>query len=90
MLNALRSGTLQFLIATDVAARGIDIDQLELVVNYALHDDAETYVHRTGRTGRAGATGTAISLIGPQDFGAFMNLKRHLSIEFIEKTLPKE
>ena len=59
-----------------------------MVVNYALHDEPEVYVHRTGRTGRAGATGKAISLVGPQDFGSLYALKRHLTVEFNEMKLP--
>jgi ATP-dependent RNA helicase DeaD len=90
VLASLRSGELKFLIATDVAARGIDIKELELVVNYSLHDEPEVYVHRTGRTGRAGASGKAVSLIGPQDFGSFYQLKRRLNIEFTELKLPVE
>ncbi len=84
VLDKLRKGELKYLIATDVAARGIDIKELELVVNYSLHDEPEVYVHRTGRTGRAGATGLAISLIGPQDFGAFHALKRFLPVDIAE------
>ncbi len=90
VLSSLRSGELKFLIATDVAARGIDIKELELVVNYSLHDEPEVYVHRTGRTGRAGASGKAVSLIGPQDFGSFYQLKRRLNVEFTELKLPEE
>ena len=88
IMENLKSGELRLLIATDVAARGIDVDQLELVVNYAIHDEPETYVHRTGRTGRAGRSGTAISLVTPQDFGAFYGLRRKLPIEIKELKLP--
>ena len=87
-MSSVRKGTLRLLIATDVAARGIDIEQIDLVVNYAIHDTAETYVHRTGRTGRAGRKGTALSLVGPQDFGPFINLKRGLSYEIKKTELP--
>lgn len=90
IMRSVRMGTLRLLIATDVAARGIDIEQIDLVVNYAIHDTAETYVHRTGRTGRAGRKGTAISLVGPQDFGPFLNLKRGLSYEIQKAELPTE
>jgi ATP-dependent RNA helicase DeaD len=90
IMSSVRKGTLRLLIATDVAARGIDIEQIDLVVNYAIHDSAETYVHRTGRTGRAGRRGTALSLIGPQDFGAFINLKRGLSYEITKVAPPTE
>ncbi|NDC37138.1 MAG: DEAD/DEAH box helicase [Proteobacteria bacterium] len=90
IMRSVRMGTLRLLIATDVAARGIDIEKIDLVVNYAIHDTAETYVHRTGRTGRAGRKGTAISLVGPQDFGPFLNLKRGLSYEIKKIDLPTE
>jgi superfamily II DNA/RNA helicase len=78
VMQSFRSGDLKLLIATDVAARGIDISDIELVVNYSLHETAETYVHRTGRTGRAGRAGTALSLVGPQDFTVFHSLSRKL------------
>jgi ATP-dependent RNA helicase DeaD len=88
VLNGLRDGTLRYLIATDVAARGIDISHLELVVNYSIHSDSEAYVHRTGRTGRAGRSGVAISLVAPQDNGAFYGLQRSLGIPFEEIPCP--
>lgn len=89
VLNQLRNGTLRFLIATDVAARGIDIDHLDLVVNYSIHDDSETYVHRSGRTGRAGRSGVAISLVAPHDFGAFYGLQRRVEVKFTELSMSK-
>jgi ATP-dependent RNA helicase RhlE len=60
-LQGFKDGKLQILVATDIAARGIDIDELGLVVNFDLPNIPETYIHRIGRTGRAGATGKAIS-----------------------------
>jgi ATP-dependent RNA helicase DeaD len=81
-----RSGECRLLIATDVAARGIDISDVELVVNYSVHDTVETYVHRTGRTGRAGKSGTALSLVGPQDFTTFHGLSKSLSGQLEEIT----
>jgi superfamily II DNA/RNA helicase len=87
ILNSLRTGELKYLIATDVAARGIDIKELELVINYSLPKEAEVYTHRTGRTGRAGASGKAISLIGPQDLGMFYGLNKLGNIELKEITL---
>ncbi len=88
VLNGLRDGSLRYLIATDVAARGIDISHLELVVNYSIHNDSEAYVHRTGRTGRAGRSGVAISLVAPQDNGAFYGIQRTLGIPFEEIPCP--
>ncbi len=66
-LDAFKSGKVTVLIATDVAARGLDIDQLPMVINYEIPSAAEDYVHRIGRTGRAGAFGNAISLVSPDE-----------------------
>ncbi|MGD7002964.1 DEAD/DEAH box helicase [Corynebacterium halotolerans] len=63
-LQAFREGTVEILVATDVAARGIDVDDVTHVINYQTPDDPMTYVHRIGRTGRAGHTGTAVTLVG--------------------------
>ena len=68
VMGQFRSGELQFLIATDVAARGLDIPDVQHVVNFDLPQTAEDYVHRVGRTGRAGAAGSAISFVGEWDF----------------------
>ena len=75
IMDKIRAKELRYLIATDIAARGIDIAQIELVVNYSIHSQAESYVHRTGRTGRAGRKGTALSLVAPQDFLGFKAVK---------------
>lgn len=83
-----REGNLRFLVATDVAARGIDISHLTHVINADFPESAEQYVHRTGRTGRAGRTGTAISLVGPKNIGALYILRLTYKIRPIEKTLP--
>ncbi len=69
VMEATRRGAVRFLVATDVAARGIDISHLTHVLNFDFPDSAEAYVHRTGRTGRAGRTGTAISMVAPSDVG---------------------
>jgi ATP-dependent RNA helicase DeaD len=83
-----REGKLRFLVATDVAARGIDISHLTHVINYDFPENAESYVHRTGRTGRAGRTGTAISLIDPKAIGALYMMRLTYKIRPIEKQLP--
>ncbi len=88
VMTATREGKLRFLVATDVAARGIDISHLTHVINYDFPFDAETYVHRTGRTGRAGRTGTAISLITPQDIGGLYMLRLTYKIRPIERQIP--
>lgn len=84
VMSKLRSGDLNLLVATDIAARGIDINDLDLVVNYSVHEQPEMYVHRSGRTGRAGRTGQSITLVGPEDFMAFRNLRKALDIDFEE------
>lgn len=88
VMNATKEGRLRFLVATDVAARGIDISHLTHVINYDFPESAEYYVHRTGRTGRAGRTGTAISLVGPKDIGNVYLLRLTYKIRPIEKQLP--
>jgi ATP-dependent RNA helicase RhlE len=67
VLSAFRSGDIRTLVATDIAARGIDVDGISHVVNFDLPNVLETYVHRIGRTARAGAAGTAISLCDAED-----------------------
>jgi ATP-dependent RNA helicase DeaD len=88
VMSATREGRLRFLVATDVAARGIDISHLTHVINYDFPDTAEQYVHRTGRTGRAGRTGTAISLVGPKDIGNLYLLRLTYKIRPVEKQVP--
>lgn len=88
VMAATREGRLRFLVATDVAARGIDISHLTHVINFDFPETAEQYVHRTGRTGRAGRTGTAISIIGPKDIGNLYLLRLTYRIRPIEKQLP--
>ncbi|HEY6081468.1 MAG TPA: DEAD/DEAH box helicase [Polyangiaceae bacterium] len=88
VMAATRKGELRFLVATDVAARGIDISHLTHVINFDLPESAESYVHRTGRTGRAGRTGTAISLIAPNNIGALYLLRLTYKIRPIERHLP--
>ncbi len=77
-LAAFKEGRLQVLVATDVAARGLDIDDLPLVVNYELPHVPEDYIHRIGRTGRAGASGEAISLVAPEEERYLADIERLL------------
>ncbi|HCG00556.1 MAG TPA: DEAD/DEAH box helicase [Chloroflexi bacterium] len=79
VLADLKSAKLHALIATDIAARGLDIGGLTHVFNFDLPDTPETYVHRIGRTGRAGEAGTAITLIGPEDAEGLSTLKKYLA-----------
>jgi ATP-dependent RNA helicase DeaD len=79
VLADLKSAKLHALIATDIAARGLDIAGLTHVFNFDLPDTPETYVHRIGRTGRAGEAGTAITLVGPEDGEGLITLKKYLA-----------
>jgi ATP-dependent RNA helicase DeaD len=88
VMQRMKQHNLRFLVATDVAARGIDISNLSHVFNYSFPDSPELYVHRTGRTGRAGKTGIALSLIGPRELGAFWYLKLQYKIDPEERDLP--
>jgi ATP-dependent RNA helicase DeaD len=88
VMAATKQGRLRFLVATDVAARGIDISHLTHVINHDFPETAEQYVHRTGRTGRAGRTGTAVSIIGPKDIGNLYLLRLTYKIRPIERQLP--
>lgn len=90
VMRRMRAGQIRFLVATDVAARGIDIENLPCVVNYTFPDSPEIYIHRTGRTGRAGRSGQAISLIGPTEVGSFYYLKLLYKINPEERNLPSE
>jgi ATP-dependent RNA helicase RhlE len=80
-VEGFRSGRYRVLVATDVAARGLDIDGITHVVNYEVPANRETYVHRVGRTGRAEATGTALTLVSPEEARALQALKRSFGIE---------
>ncbi len=86
----IKAGELKFLVATDVAARGIDISDLSHVISYSAPDSPESYVHRTGRTGRAGKAGVAISLVSGLDIGNFKYLQNVNKIEVQERKLPTE
>lgn len=87
-LGAFRSGRVNVLVATDVAARGLDIPEVDLVVQYHLPQDPESYVHRSGRTGRAGRTGTAIIMYGDRENREVAGLERITGVRFKERALP--
>ena len=90
VMERIKKGDLRFLVATDVAARGIDISNLSHVINYNFPESLDIYIHRTGRTGRIGRAGTAISLITPQDVGNFYYLRLTYHIRPVERHLPDE
>jgi ATP-dependent RNA helicase RhlE len=87
-LEAFKSGTVRVLIATDVAARGLDIDDLPHVINYELPHVAEDYVHRIGRTGRAGKSGDATSLVSPEEKPRLADIEKLIKFKIEQVTLP--
>ena len=87
-MQKFRQHTVQLLVATDVAARGLDVDDLTHVINYGLPDDIESYTHRSGRTGRAGKKGTSISIINMREKFKVKNIEREIGKDFVDGTLP--
>jgi ATP-dependent RNA helicase DeaD len=90
VLDRVRRGTLRFLVATDVAARGIDVPELSHVIQYELPEDHEGYIHRAGRTGRAGAVGVAISLVTELEALGLRQIAKRYSIDMQERPLPTD
>jgi superfamily II DNA/RNA helicase len=88
VMERIRSGLVRVLVATDVAARGLDIDTIGMVVNYDLPHDNESYVHRIGRTGRAGRSGIALSFVGPKMLGRINRLESALHVKMTEFHIP--
>ena len=88
-LEDFKQGKVTTLVATDVAARGLDIDQLPLVINYEIPHAPEDYVHRIGRTGRAGASGVAISLVAPEEEKYLKEIEKLIKREIREEAAPR-
>jgi ATP-dependent RNA helicase DeaD len=89
VMKRFRDRSIQMLVATDVAARGIDVDSVTHVINYDLPDDVENYTHRSGRTARAGRSGVSIAIIGARDIGKIRQIERVLgSKKFIKAEVP--
>ncbi len=89
VMNKFRLRNLQLLVATDVAARGLDVDDITHVINYGLPDDYEVYTHRSGRTGRAGKRGTSISIIHTKEKGKVKQIEKLINKEFEKRAIPK-
>ena len=87
-MQKFRQHLTQLLVATDVAARGLDVDDLTHVINYGMPGDTESYTHRSGRTGRAGKKGTSISIIHTKERGRVREVERTIGKEFVDGTLP--
>ena len=88
VMQKFRIRNLQILVATDIAARGLDVDDLTHVINYGLPDDTESYTHRSGRTGRAGKTGTSIAIINLREKGKMREIERIIGKKFIAGEMP--
>ena len=88
VMSRFRQKHLQLLVATDVAARGLDVNNLTHVINYNLPDDLEVYIHRSGRTGRAGKTGISISIIHTREGGKIRELEKLSKKKFVQKEIP--
>jgi ATP-dependent RNA helicase DeaD len=88
VMNRFRIKNLQLLVATDVAARGLDVNDLTHIINYNLPDDLEVYIHRSGRTGRAGKSGVAVSIIHTRETGRIKDLERMTRKPFERKKVP--
>lgn len=88
VMQKFRQRHLQLLVATDVAARGLDVNDLTHVINYGLPDDTESYTHRSGRTGRAGKTGISIAIINLREKGRMRDIERIIKKKFEVSVLP--
>lgn len=89
VMRRLRERQIEFLVATDVAARGLDVDDLEAVINYELPYDPEDYVHRIGRTGRAGKSGRAFSLVSAREYGRLQQVQRFTKARIHRMAVPR-
>ena len=88
VMQRFRSKKIQILVATDVAARGLDINDLTHVVNYNLPDDSEVYIHRSGRTGRAGKNGISIAIIHTREYGKIRAIESKFKLQFTKELVP--
>lgn len=88
VMKRFREKSLQVLVATDVAARGIDVDNVTHVINYELPDDVENYTHRSGRTARAGKSGVSIAIISSRDIGKIRQIERVIGKKFVKAEVP--
>lgn len=89
ILQKMKNRTISIVVATDVAARGIDISDLTHVINYSLPEDPESYIHRVGRTGRAGKKGVAITFVGPREFNRFSFIKKVSKNDIRRESVPE-
>ena len=90
VMNQFRAKNINILVATDVASRGIDVDDLSHIINYNLPDDPEVYVHRSGRTGRAGKEGLSIALVSKREYQRLKEIEKLSKISFIQNQAPTD
>lgn len=90
IIHQFRQGSLDILVATDVAARGLDVERVSHVINYDITQDCETYVHRIGRTGRAGRSGVSILFVSPRDSRMLSNIERHTRQSIEKMQVPSD
>ncbi|HEY4537047.1 MAG TPA: DEAD/DEAH box helicase [Erysipelothrix sp.] len=90
VMKRFKNGEARILIATDVAARGIDVPEVDLVINYDLPQEDEFYIHRIGRTGRAGRQGVAVSLVGPRDRNRIRSIERVIKKKITKREVPTQ
>ena len=89
-MNKFRNGNVRFLVATDVAARGLDISNLDFIINYDVAQNYDSHIHRIGRTARAGSSGFAFTLVSKEDNINFNNIKNASKGKIIEKKIPTD
>ncbi len=90
VMNKFRNGNVSFLVATDVAARGLDISNLDFIVNYDVAQNYDSYIHRIGRTARAGKSGCALTLVSKEDFANFNNINKQSKGKITQKKIPSD
>lgn len=88
VMGGFRTGRIDLLIATDVAARGIDVDDVDMVINFDVPQDVEYYVHRIGRTGRAGRSGRAVTFVAPRDFTKLREIQHYAKVRIQKLPIP--
>ncbi len=88
VMHLFRDGAVRVLVSTDLAARGLDVKGIDLVINFGVARSGDDHVHRSGRTGRAGEKGIAITLVAPQEFNRISGIERYLGLQFEARTVP--
>jgi ATP-dependent RNA helicase DeaD len=90
VMGGFRKGSIEILVATDVAARGIDVEDVDMIINYDVPQDVEYYVHRIGRTGRAGKSGRAVTFVAPKDFTKLREIQHYAKIQIPRMPIPTQ